>query len=457
MAESITLQTSDSNIQQSDVLGRLSFAASNESSGSDARLIGASIYAIAENDFTEISNATSLIFATAASENAQESMRINSNGYIGINTTSPLYELHVNGTVYGSSIIENGHPVIISDTTAASGSDTIENIISLTQAEFNLITPASGTVYIITDQVSSVQLSGSGISNYISKWSDTYTLTNSLIYDNGTNVGIGTNNPSAKFNVENGNIIFNDLGGNYDVRIEGDSDENLLFIDASNNTVNIGTGTSTGNKLLLNSSNSRSYSDILASGAIGTDSSIIRIANTYNTTTESFAGFAMSATRSGSNVSQIAFIASVSTNASTYQPHIVFASRNGASTYIELMRINHLGDVGIGTSSPTAKLNVEGGNIIFNDNGDNYDFRVEGDSDTNLLFLDASTDMIGIGTSTPSTKLDINSDKIRLRTAKTPSSASDSGNIGDICWDSNYLYICIASNSWKRSPISSWP
>lgn len=38
----------------------------------------------------------------------------------------------------------------------------------------------------------------------------------------------------------------------------------------------------------------------------------------------------------------------------------------------------------------------------------------------------------------------------------TPSSASDGGVPGTICWDSNYIYICVAANTWKRAAISSW-
>jgi hypothetical protein len=46
---------------------------------------------------------------------------------------------------------------------------------------------------------------------------------------------------------------------------------------------------------------------------------------------------------------------------------------------------------------------VEFGNTetVFNDGGDNVDFRVEGDTDANLLFVDASADAIGIGTASP--------------------------------------------------------
>jgi hypothetical protein len=63
---------------------------------------------------------------------------------------------------------------------------------------------------------------------------------------------------------------------------------------------------------------------------------------------------------------------------------------------------------------------------------------------------------LGIGTNSPSTNLDINSNKFRVRNSKTPSSITDTGNQGDICWDSNYIYVCINTNSWTRSPISAW-
>lgn len=38
---------------------------------------------------------------------------------------------------------------------------------------------------------------GSGTTNYLAKWSNGNTIANSLIFDNGTNVGIGTTSPSA--------------------------------------------------------------------------------------------------------------------------------------------------------------------------------------------------------------------------------------------------------------------
>lgn len=53
-------------------------------------------------------------------------------------------------------------------------------------------------------------------------------------------------------------------------------------------------------------------------------------------------------------------------------------------------------------------------------------------------------------------KLDVVSDTIRLRSSKTPASASAPGSQGDIVWDSDYIYICVATNTWKRAALSSW-
>lgn len=63
---------------------------------------------------------------------------------------------------------------------------------------------------------------------------------------------------------------------------------------------------------------------------------------------------------------------------------------------------------------------------------------------------------VGIGTTTPTARLDIDSNTFRLRTAKTINSSGESGNQGDICWNADYLYICVNTNSWKRVALSSF-
>jgi oxalate decarboxylase/phosphoglucose isomerase-like protein (cupin superfamily) len=73
------------------------------------------------------------------------------------------------------------------------------------------------------------------------------------------------------------------------------------------------------------------------------------------------------------------------------------------------------------------------------------------------LYIGASGN-IGIGSfaAEPTAILDIATGNPRIRTARTPASASAAGNQGEICWDANYIYICTATNTWKRVAISTW-
>jgi hypothetical protein len=45
---------------------------------------------------------------------------------------------------------------------------------------------------------------------------------------------------------------------------------------------------------------------------------------------------------------------------------------------------------------------------VFNDAGADVDQRIEGDTDENLIFVDASTDRVGFGTATPTAKVQVN-------------------------------------------------
>ena len=47
-------------------------------------------------------------------------------------------------------------------------------------------------------------------------------------------------------------------------------------------------------------------------------------------------------------------------------------------------------------------------------------------------------------------------DQLRVTTPTVPSSASDTGTAGDIAWDADYIYVCTATNTWKRVAISTW-
>jgi len=44
-----------------------------------------------------------------------------------------------------------------------------------------------------------------------------------------------------------------------------------------------------------------------------------------------------------------------------------------------------------------------------------------------------------------------------ITTATTPASAAAVGVAGTIAWDADYLYVCVATNTWKRTAIATWP
>ena len=50
----------------------------------------------------------------------------------------------------------------------------------------------------------------------------------------------------------------------------------------------------------------------------------------------------------------------------------------------------------------------------------------------------------------------VSSDTLKIATAKTPASASATGTAGEICWDTSYIYVCTATNTWKRAALSTW-
>jgi len=43
-----------------------------------------------------------------------------------------------------------------------------------------------------------------------------------------------------------------------------------------------------------------------------------------------------------------------------------------------------------------------------------------------------------------------------ITTTKTPASASATGTAGTIAYDADYIYVCTATNTWKRIAIATW-
>ena len=81
-AGTLRLSTGELTVENGDKLGQIDFVAPLEASGTDAILVGASIYAEADATCAADNNSTDLVFATGASEAADERMRITSDGAV---------------------------------------------------------------------------------------------------------------------------------------------------------------------------------------------------------------------------------------------------------------------------------------------------------------------------------------------------------------------------------------
>jgi hypothetical protein len=48
----------------------------------------------------------------------------------------------------------------------------------------------------------------------------------------------------------------------------------------------------------------------------------------------------------------------------------------------------------------------------------------------------------------------LSTDGITIVTSNPPETPTSNGNSGQIAWDENFIYICVAPNTWARTNIS---
>jgi hypothetical protein len=96
----LTLSTSETTVRvgTNDQIGRINFQAPQESDGSDAILVGASIHAECTADFSSTNNSTAIVFSTATTTAPVERLRLDETGQLGIGV-SPNAKLTVEGTI----------------------------------------------------------------------------------------------------------------------------------------------------------------------------------------------------------------------------------------------------------------------------------------------------------------------------------------------------------------------
>lgn len=92
----------------------------------------------------------------------------------------------------------------------ATGSDNHYVCGTLTTDELSVVGIVSASAFCGDGSNLSGIVTGTGTSGYVPKWSGTTSQSDSLIYDDGTCIGIGITSPGAELHV-NGNIIATDI------------------------------------------------------------------------------------------------------------------------------------------------------------------------------------------------------------------------------------------------------
>lgn len=110
-------------------------------------------------------------------------------------------------------------------------------------------------------------------------------------------------------------------------------------------------------------------------------------------------------------------------------------------------------------TTPLWSLRADDSGLAGNNEGGDFNvirYSDQGEALDSALFVKRSDGNVGVGTNKPMSKLDVNGDSIAIRESKTPASSKAPGNKGDIAWDENYIYVCVAKDTWKRTELSSW-
>ena len=159
----LTLQTSDTTVVDGDVLGALQFQAPNESSGTDAITVAASIVAEADDTFAADSNKTDMLFKLGSSEAATEKMRLTHEGdidlrtddrfiFFGADSDVTLRHVHNTGLLLNST---NQLQFGDSGTYIHQSADGVLDLVSDTEIEINATTIDMNGALDVSGQITS--------------------------------------------------------------------------------------------------------------------------------------------------------------------------------------------------------------------------------------------------------------------------------------------------------------
>ena len=253
----------------------------------------------------------------------------------------------------------------------------------------------------------------------------------------------------SRLQIDTTEITFNESGENTDLRIEGDNEANLFFVDAGNDKIGIGINAPSSRFSIVDTATFTAFASAVPSAS----QCMLQLFN--NPSSEAINNHAtIQFGVNGGTHNRIASISAVAESAGNRKIALAFCTDSGSNRN-ERMRLTGDGQLGIGTSGPSRMLHIKSDGVnkshiaLIDNDSTNEVFRVgqqsDGDGFLQLLnddaqakvALEASGDTfflggnVGIGTSVPS-DFNTDSNNLVIRTAGN-TGMTISGSTGGEC------------------------
>ena len=283
-------------------------------------------------------------------------MRIDANGHVGIGATTPAYHLDVDGAgrftsgivVPINTILAKAHPniqlngpdlydgwlIAHVDDCYGVGNNNNDGLL-IEKRDGNDTVPDGGIIFanrgMNGNSIPSLSINGFGhvsIGKMVSPF-------------------LGDNN---RLVIESGNFVFNGDNGNYDFKVHGDNESNLLYVDASTGRVGIGTSSPKSRLHVMDNTITDSVHDMIADGSMGATPMQVYAENESNTS-QSPGGFSFSSTKNNGVTCGAALTASAPRDGYGWSPDIILSARAnipyGGATWTKRLVISSRGRVSI--------------------------------------------------------------------------------------------------------------